>query len=111
MHIIVSKCIKLQGYFYSIGLTLKHRQLQHKTHPSLERFPDGVSIAHVSKYPENDYAGLEPVHSSLGEIAGWMGEKTERQKDARRKIKQKKREEGNKLSAEEWYLCNHIMYR
>lgn len=35
------------------------------THPSLERFPDGVSIAHVSKYPENDNAGLEPVHSSL----------------------------------------------
>lgn len=37
-----------------------------RTHPSLERLPDWVSIAHVSKYPENDNAGLEPVHSSLG---------------------------------------------
>lgn len=40
------------------------------THPSLERFPHGVSIAHVSKYPENDNAGLEPIHSSLGDIRG-----------------------------------------
>lgn len=29
-----------------------------------------MSIAHVSKYPENDNAGLEPIHSSLGDIRG-----------------------------------------
>lgn len=56
------------------------------THPSLERFPDGVSIAHVSEYPENDNAGLEPVHSSLREIEGRKGK---RWRDPRRKIKQK----------------------
>lgn len=48
-----------------------------------------MSIAHVSKYPENDNAGLEPVHSSLGEKEGWRREKWERRRDARRKIKQK----------------------
>lgn len=44
-----------------------------RTHPSLERLPDWVSIAHVSKYPENDNAGLEPVHSSLGGGRGGVG--------------------------------------
>lgn len=48
--------------------------LQPVTHPSLERLPGAVSIAHVSKYPENNNAGLEPIHSSLGEyLEGWGG--------------------------------------
>lgn len=45
-------------------------QTQPKTYPSLEWFPGEVSIAHVSKYPENDNAGLEPIHSSLGGTGG-----------------------------------------
>lgn len=49
-----------------------------------------MSIAHVSKYPENDNAGLEAVHSSLGGF----------QRDARRKVAhEEERKEGNKLSA------------
>lgn len=40
-----------------------------------------MSIAHVSKYPENDHAGLEPIHSSLGEKEG---QRKERGKDGRR---------------------------
>lgn len=48
--------------------------LEQRTHPSLERLPYQVSIAHVSKYPENDNAGLEPVHSSLRDAEGWREE-------------------------------------
>ena len=36
-----------------------------ETHPSLERFPDRVSIAHVSENPEDYDTRLEPIHSGL----------------------------------------------
>ncbi|TNN40918.1 hypothetical protein EYF80_048910 [Liparis tanakae] len=52
------------------------------THPSLERLPDGVSVAHVSQYPEDDNAGLEPVHSSLREMERSRGEKGKRYEKA-----------------------------
>lgn len=68
---------------------------ENQTHPSFERFPVGVSIAHVSKYPENDNTGLESVHSSLRRTAGGLrGEKSGGQSEARGKIKQRE-EEGN----------------
>lgn len=73
------------------------------THPSLERFPHRVSIAHVSKYPENDNAGLEPIHSSLGDIRGVSeggvdeGEERCKKRDQTRRAREGRKE--NKLSA------------
>lgn len=51
------------------------------THPSLQRLPHRMSIAHVSEYPENDNARLEPVHSSL------RGTERDRQTWTKRKVK------------------------
>lgn len=73
------------------------------THPSLERFPHRVSIAHVSKYPENDNAGLEPIHSSLGDIRGVSeggvdeGEGRCKKRDRTRRAREGRKE--SKLSA------------
>lgn len=48
-----------------------------------------MSIAHVSKYPENDNAGLEPVHSSLGETDGWIGWREEGKTEGVARLKQR----------------------
>ena len=41
-----------------------------QSHPSSERRPDGVSVAHVPQDPEHDDARLESVHPGLEEQGG-----------------------------------------